>query len=202
MGKVILDISMSLDGFIAGPNDNPKQGLGEGGEALHDWLFSGELPSKFNEFFKLSSTNKEMFDKVSESTGAMVVGRRTFDLTNGWGGSHPIPDVPVFVVSHSVPDEIMEGSTPFTFVTDGVHTAIEQAKLAAGNKNVSIGTPNVAQQCIKASLVDEILIHLAPVLLGGGKRLFDHIGTEKVQLEKLTVTEATDVTHLRYRILK
>ncbi|MEC5425283.1 dihydrofolate reductase family protein [Virgibacillus sp. C22-A2] len=202
VGKVILDISMSLDGFIAGPNDNQKQGLGEGGETLHDWLFSGDIPSKFNTFFKLSSTNRKMFDEASESTGAMVVGRRTFDLVNGWGGSHPIPGVPVFVVTHSVPEKIMEGSTQFTFVTDGISSAIKKAKLAAGTKNVSVGTANVAQQCIKANLVDEILIHLVPVLLGRGIRLFDHIGTEKIQLEKIKVTEVSDVTHLRYRILK
>ncbi|MFZ0370914.1 MAG: dihydrofolate reductase family protein [Halobacillus sp.] len=202
MGKVILDMSMSLDGFIAGPNVNCKQGLGEGGEVLHEWLFSGDIPSKFNDFFKLSRTNREVFDKSFKTTGALIAGRRTFDLTSGWGGSYPIQGIPVFVLTHDPPKEIPRGETAFTFVSDGIVSAVKQAKAAAEKNNVQVmGGAITAQQCIKANLVDEILIHLVPVLLGKGIRLFDPIGPEKIQLEKGDVIETADVTHLRYRIL-
>jgi dihydrofolate reductase len=202
MGKVILDISMSLDGFIAGQNDNEEQPLGTGGAILHNWLFSGEVPSKYNGLFKLSSINREVFDKAIETTGAMVVGRRTFDIVNGWGGKHPIQGIPIFVVTHNVPEKYSEGSTKFTFVTQGIDSAINQAKTAAADKNVSVGTANIAQQCIKAGLLDEIHIRLAPVLLGEGIRLFDQIGTEQIQLESQNVIETSNVTHLKYRVIK
>ncbi|SDZ80866.1 Dihydrofolate reductase [Thalassobacillus cyri] len=203
MGKVILDMSMSLDGFIASPKDNRKQGLGEGGEILHEWLFNGERPSEFNDFFKLSIINREVFDKSFGTIGAIVAGRRTYDLTCGWGGSHPIHGIPVFIPTHDAPKEVPEGETTFTFVSDGMESVVEQAKTAADDKDVQVmGGANTAQQCMKANLVDEILIHLVPVLLGKGIRLFDSLGPEKIHLEKVDVTEASDVTHLRYRILK
>lgn len=201
MGKVILDISMSLDGFIAGPNDSRQLPLGDGGEAIHSWLFSGDQPSRYNDFFKLSSTNRDVFDEAIPNTGAMIVGRRTFDIVNGWEGNHPLRGIPVFVVTHEAPESYLEENTSFTFVTDGIEGAVQQAKEAAKGKNVSIGTASIAQQCIRAGLLDEMHLHVAPILLGKGTRLFDQIGTEHIKLEGKRFTDGSDVTHLKYRLL-
>ncbi|WP_377558912.1 dihydrofolate reductase family protein [Ornithinibacillus salinisoli] len=198
---MILDISMSLDGFIAGSNDNQKQPLGDGGQTIQSWLFSGDQPSRYNEFFKLSSTNRKVFDDPIPKTGAMIVGRKTFDIVNGWGGSHPIRDVPIFVVTHKAPETYLENNTSFTFVTDGIESAIQQAKEAANGKNVSIGTASIAQQCIRAKLIDEMHLHVSPTLLGNGIRLFDQIGTEHIKLESEKVVDGSDVIHLKYRLL-
>ncbi len=195
MSKVVLDITVSLDSFIAGPNDEV--------ERLHDWLFSGNTPSAYNDFFKLSRESARVFDKLIKTTGAIVAGRRTYDIAGGWGGSHPFHGVPLFVVSSSVPNKVSKGSTPFTFVTDGIASAIRQAQAAAGKKHVYLlGGANVAQQCLRAGLLDEIHIHLVPVLLGAGIRLFDHLGTEPIELELVSGIEAPGVTHLRFRIVK
>ena len=202
MGKVILDISMSLDGFISGPNDSRQLPLGDGGEAIHSWLFSGDQPSRYNDFFKLSSTNRDVFDEAIPNTGAMIVGRRTFDIVNGWEGNHPLRGIPVFVVTHEAPESYLEENTSFTFVTDGIEGAVQQAKEAAKGKNVSIGTASIAQQCIRAGLLDEMHLHVAPILLGKGIRLFDRIGTEHIKLESQRVVDGSDVTHLKYRLLE
>jgi dihydrofolate reductase len=195
MSKVVLDITMSLDGYIAGPND--------GVERLHDWLFSGNTPSAYSDFFRLSKVSAKVFDKFIKTTGAIVAGRRTYDLVGGWGGSHPFHGVPLFVVSSRVPNKVPKGSTPFTFVTDGIESAIRQAKAAAGKKNVYVlGGANVAQQCLRAGLLDEIQIHLVPTLLGDGIRLFDHLGAEPIELEPMRVIEAPGVTHLWFRVGK
>src|SRR5690625_1381557 len=130
MGEVFVDIYMSLDGFITGPNDNRKQPLGEGGMAIQSWLFSGDQPSRYNDFFRLSSTNREVFDSPIVNIGAMVVGRRTFDIVNGWEGNHPIQGIPIIVVTHEPPESYIEGNTRFIFVTDGVENAVKQAKEA------------------------------------------------------------------------
>jgi len=201
MGKVILDISVSLDGFITGPNDNRKQPLGEGGMAIQNWLFSGDQPSRYNDFFRLSSTNREVFDSSIPNTGAMIVGRRTFDIVNGWEGSHPIQGVPIIVVTHEVPESYIKGNTRFIFATDGIENAVKQAKDAANGKNVSIGTASIAGQCIKAGILDEMHLHVAPILMGNGIRLFEHIGTNQIKLESQQVTDGTDVTHLKYKLV-
>jgi len=135
--------------------------------------------------------------------GALVTGRRTFDITNGWNGRHTM-DVPVFVVTHSVPGEWVKAhpGSPFTFVLDGVESAVEQARQAAGDKNVAVGTATIIQQCIRAGLVDELAIDLAPCLLGGGVRLFEHLGGEPLDLECVEVIATPGVTHLTYRIIK
>jgi dihydrofolate reductase len=132
----------------------------------------------------------------------LVTGRRTFDLTRGWGGRHPL-DVPVFVVSHTVPQEewVYEGS-PFTFVTDGLESALEQAKAIAGDKDVGVVGASLVQQCIRAGLLDEIHLDLVPVLLGDGVRLFDHLGTDPIELESTRVIEGAGVTHLTFRVVK
>lgn len=201
MGKVILDISMSLDGFIAGSNDTQQSPLGDGGKAIQSWLFSGDQSSRYNEFFQLSSTNKKVFDESIPNTGAMIVGRRTFDIVNGWGGSHPIQGVPIFVVTHKAPESYLEKDTCFIFVTNGIESAVQQAKVVADGKNVSIGTATIAQQCIRARLLDEMHLHIAPILLGKGIRLFDQIGTESIKLESNKIVDGFDVTHLKYKLL-
>ncbi|GAB2551335.1 dihydrofolate reductase family protein [Gracilibacillus alcaliphilus] len=201
MSKVFLDISMSLDGFIAGTNDTPEQPLGDGGTDIQAWLFNGEQPSDYNEFFKLSSVNKKIFDTTISNTGAMVVGRNTFDIVNGWNGSHPIQGVPIFVVTHQAPAHYLEEQTSFTFVTDGVKNAVQQAKKAAKGKDISIGTANIAQQCMKAGLLDEIHLHVSPILLGKGTRLFDHLGAGSIKLESLQVIDGATVTHLMYKLI-
>lgn len=204
LGKVVTGLSMSLDGFIAGPNDGPERPLGDGGERLFNWYSSGDtdytVPSG-TMVFKLSAASAALVQEAFSAIGALVSGRRTFDITNGWGGRHPI-DVPVFVVTHSVPQEWVREGSPFTFVTDGVESAVEKAKAVAGNKDVAVGAASVVQQCIRAGLLDEIHIDLVPVLLGSGVRLFDQLGTEPVELERTRMACTPDVTHLTFRVLK
>ncbi|WP_066192727.1 dihydrofolate reductase family protein [Gracilibacillus timonensis] len=202
MNKVMLNISMSLDGYIAGNNDHPQQPLGDQGDVIQRWLFSGEETSEINSFFKLSSVDKEVFDSSARETGAMIVGKRTFDIVHGWGGSHPLANIPVFVLTHHIPTDPPEGATPFIFITDGVKEAVKQAKEAAGKKEVSVGTASVAQQCIAFGLLDGLDLHIAPVLLGKGVRLFDHIGEENIMLKSTKVIEGTGVIHVKYDIVK
>jgi dihydrofolate reductase len=204
MGKVIVELSMSLDGFVAGPNDGPDNGLGDGGEALFKWYYSGDtafpLPGT-DMVFRISRASAELLQEEWGAIGAMVAGRRMFDIAHAWGGNPP-GGGPCFIVTHTAPQEWLKEGSPFTFVADGVESAIRQAKQAAGDKNVSVGSASIAQQCIKAGLLDEISIDLAPVLLGAGVRLFDHLGTQPVQLERTRVVEAPEVTHLRFRVVK
>lgn len=195
MGNVFVTLSMSLDGFIAGPGDDVGR--------VFEWYFNGdtdyEMPSG-RRVLKIPSASAELVRELFESPGAVVAGRRLFDVVKGWDGNHPA-DVPVFVVTHNVPPEWANKESPFTFVTDGVENAIEKAKEAAENKKVCIGGgANITQQCIKAGLVDEIQIDLIPVLLGEGIRLFEHLGTESVELERTKVMGAPGVTHLRYLV--
>jgi dihydrofolate reductase len=163
---------MSLDGFIAGPNDGPERPLGDGGERLFAWYSSGdtdyEMPSG-EMVFRVSPASAELLREVHRAMGALVTGRRTFDIANAWDGRHPL-DVPVFVVTHTIPQEWVEEGSPFTFVTDGLESAVEQAKALAGDKNVAVGAASIAQQCIEAGLLDEIHVDLVPVLLGDGIR--------------------------------
>jgi dihydrofolate reductase len=206
MAKVRVELSMSLDGFIAGPNDSSENGLGDGGDALFNWYSNGDtdfpLPGT-DMVFKISRVSADFLRESWLMTGASVTGRRTFDITNGWGGVPPGGvDAPFFVVTHTVPQEWVRPGSPFTFVTDGVESAIEQAKQAAGDKHVDLMGASIVQQSIQAGLVDEIQIDLAPVLLGGGVRLFDHLGASPIELEQLDVVKGLGVTHLRYRVVK
>ena len=195
MGTVGTGFSMSLDGFIAGPGDDVQH--------VFKWYFSGDTEVKFpgGMVVKVSPASAEHLRDVFRTTGALVTGRRQFDNTQGWGGRHPL-DVPVFVVTHTVPEGWDKAGSPFTFVSDGVESAVEQAQAVAGDKNVAIDGANIVQQCIKAGLVDEIGIDLVPVLLGQGVRYFDHLGTEPIELERTRVIEAPGVTHLRFRVVK
>jgi len=202
MGKVITDISMSLDGFVAGPNDGPERPLGNGGERLFKWYFSGEVevPMPGGMVLKVSPESATLLEEAFSTTGAMVAGRRMFDIAGAWGG-HP-PGAPCFVVTHTPAQEWVKEGSPFTFVTDGVESAIRQAKKAAGDKNVAVSTASITQQCLKAGLLDEIHIYLVPVLLGAGVRLFQHPGVEPIELESMRVIESSGVTHLRFRVVK
>ncbi|MCC6457303.1 MAG: dihydrofolate reductase [Caldilineaceae bacterium] len=197
MGKVVFDMSMSLDGFIAGPNDDV--------ERLHAWLY--DLTS-WRERHGLAggqaNPDAEVLDESFRNTGAMVMGRRLFDLAQEPWGDNPPFHMPVFVVTHHAHEKmIKEGGTTFSFVTDGIESALQQAQAAAGDKDVSVaGGANIIQQYLKAGLLDEIQIHLVPVLLGGGIRLFDHLGTEHIELESTRVIDSVGVTHLRFRVKK
>jgi dihydrofolate reductase len=199
MAKVVVALSMSLDGYIAGPNDGDELPLGEGGEALFEWYFNGDTPSRHNDRFKLSKSSAEFFDAGVDSCGAVVTGRRTYDIAKAWGGNGPIPGRPVFVLTHHLPAELPETSVPYTYVTDGIESAIKQAKQAAGDKDVALAGSQAAQQCLRAGLLDEIAVSQVPLLLGGGVRLFDHIGGP-VRLDKTSVIDAPGVTHFRYRV--
>jgi dihydrofolate reductase len=204
MGKVRTGHSMSLDGFIAGPNDGPEAPMGEGGERLLAWYSAGDTEYRLpgtEMVFQVSPQTAELLRETRTTTGALVTGRRTFDLTNGWGGRHPL-DVPVFVLTHTVPQEWVYEGSPFTFVTDGLESAVEQAKAVAGEKDVGIIGASLVQQCIRAGLLDEIHVDLAPVLLGDGVRLLDHLGTEPIVLESTRVIEGAAVTHLTFRVVK
>jgi dihydrofolate reductase len=205
VGKVAMGLTMSLDGFIAGPNDGPGQPLGEGGMRLFEWYSSGdtdyEMPGT-DMVFRVSPQSAELLREAHSRMGAFVTGRRTFDIINGWGGSPPL-GVSTFVVTHTVPGKWVYEGSPFTFVTDGIESAVEQARAVAGDKNnVAVGAANIAQQCIEAELLDEIHVDLVPVLLGGGVRLFEHLGTEPIELESARVIEASGVTHLTFRVVK
>jgi len=204
MGKVSTGLSMSLDGFIAGPNDGLGSPLGDGGERLFAWYSSGDTDYRLpgtEMIFKISPQSAELLREAHSKMGAFVTGRRTFDIANGWGGRPPL-GVPTFVVTHTVPQEWAYEGSPFTFVTDGVESAVEQAKAIAEDKNVAVGAASIAQQSIRAGLLDEIHVDLVPVLLGGGVRLFEHLGTEPIGLERTRVIEAPGVTHLTFRVVK
>jgi len=203
MGKVVFNMTMSLDGFVAGPNDGPENGLGDGGDALFNWYFSGdtEVPiSDGNMVLKVSAQSAAILKQSFETYGAGVWGRRTFDIAKAWGG-HP-PGSPCIVVTHTAPQEWVREGSPFTFVLDGVESAIRQAKKAAGEKDVVVCTTSILQQCLNAGLMDEIHIDVAPLLLGKGVRLFEHLDIKPIELECLRVIQAPGVTHLGYRVVK
>lgn len=213
MGKVALDISMSLDGFIAGPNPTLEEPLGAGGERLHEWIFG--LASWREQHCESGGSRNVDDEVVAESlaaTGAVVMGRRMFSggegawdgdpNADGWWGDTPPFHAPVFVVTHHAREPLeMEGTT-FTFVTDGSESAVGQARAAAGDKNVLVaGGASLAQQVLGAGLLDELQIHLTPVLLGEGTRLLEHVDPE-VRLESTRVIESPAVTHLRFKVVK
>lgn len=198
MGKVILGIVMSLDGFVAGPNDDITH--------LFKWYFSGpvEIPVQEGRMsLKVSEKSARLLNESIQTTGAMVTGRRNFDGAGAWEG-HP-PFAPCFVLTHRGSPEWEREGSPFVFVRDGIASAIAQAKAAAGDKNVVLATPSVTQQCLQAGLLDEIHVDLVPVLLGDGIRLFDHLTAlagSPVELEPIRVVEEPDVIHLGFRVIK
>ena len=203
MGKVTFNMTMSLDGFVAGPNDNPDNGLGDGGDALFKWYFSGDTEIPISDgapVLKVSAQSAKVLKEAMGTYGAGVWGRRTFDIARAWGG-HP-PGEPCFIVTHTPPQEWVKEGSPFTFVTDGVESAIRQAKEAAGDKDVVVCTASILQQCLNAGLMDEIHVDVVPLLLGKGVRLFDHLDIKPIELESIRVIEAPGVTHLGFRVVK
>jgi dihydrofolate reductase len=213
MGKVFVDISVSLDGFVAGPSPTLEEPLGEGGEGLHEWIV--RLAS-WREKHGLSGGEAGADDEIAAEgparSGAVVMGRRMFSggdgsweddpKAGGWWGEEPPFGVPVFVVTHHVRDPLELRGTAFTFVTEGVESAVDRAREAAGDKDVLVaGGASVAQQALAAGLLDELQIHLVPKLLGGGTRLLDGLDPN-VRLEHDRVVDSPHVTHLRYHVLK
>jgi dihydrofolate reductase len=192
MTKVIFDISMSLDGFVTASNVWPEEPMGDGGQRLHEWAF-GE-----------GERNRELLAEAVNAVGAVIAGRRTYDLSVPWWGADApsgAARVPVYIVTHAEPEAVPVGGV-YTFVTDGIEGALEQAKTAAGDKDVAVmGGADIGQQYIKAGLIDEISIHLVPVLLGGTK-MFEHLGSEHIQLETAGVVETPQATHLRFRVVE
>jgi dihydrofolate reductase len=172
---------MSLDGFIAGPNETLDNGLGDGGERLHDWPFEGQVRDEFM------------------ATGALVCGRGTVEPARGWNGDHH-DGVPIFILTRRDPDSVPEHWPLVTYVAD-VRTAMTEAKRAAGDRNVLVHGAGTAQLALAAGVLDELEIHLIPVLLGHGRRLFDDLGPEHVELERTRILEGqAGVTHLHYRV--
>ena len=192
MGKVVLITTISVDGYVTGPNAGPGNGLGDGGEPLHDWYFASE-PDAYR-------------DGAFARTGAIVASRKVYDLVDGWGGSHPVGR-PVVVVTHRAPapEDVPQGTTPFTFVTTGVPDAVAAACAIAGDEHevYLMSAAEVGRQALAASVVDELRIHVAPLVLGGGTRLFDEAddGLGPIALEPIRVAASPGAAHLEYRVL-
>jgi dihydrofolate reductase len=213
MGRVVIEISQSLDGFVAGPNPTLETPLGEGGELLHKWAFG---LAAWRERHGLSggedNADSRMVAESLAATGAVVMGRRMFSggagpwdadpNADGWWGDDPPFRAPVFVVTHHPREPVSkQGGTTFTFVTEGVGAAIEGARAAAGDRDVLVyGGASAVQQALRTGLVDELQIHLVPVLLGGGTRLLDGLQPADVRLEPADMMDSPGVTHLRYRV--
>ena len=196
MTTVFTGASMSLDGYISSPADSDFA-------HLFKWYSGGdvEVPTAQPELtMHMTPENAEHFRGLIDMTGALVVGRRLFDETSGWNGNHPI-GVPVVVLTHSVPDGWPREDAPFTFVSDGIERAIEEAGRLAGDKVVGVNGGMIARQCLDAGLLDEIWVDLVPVLLGRGTPFFEQLAGAPVELEgPISVVDAADVTHLRYRV--
>jgi dihydrofolate reductase len=196
MSNVYTGASMSLDGYIAGPDES-------GFEHLFKWYGNGdvEMPTtKPDLTMRMTQENADHWGEVIGMTGALVVGRKLFDFTNGWDAEHPIGK-PVVVLTHRPPPEDWPQDAPFTFVTDGIESAIATASELAGDKVVGVNGGTIARQCLDAGLLDEIWVDLVPVLLGGGTPFFEQLAGAPVELEgPVSVTDGRDVTHLRYRV--
>jgi dihydrofolate reductase len=197
VSATVLYMSMSLDGFIAGPNEGPGNGLGDGGHRLHEWVLRG-AGGDHKEVGRPAGVNGQVFDEFM-ATGAVVAGRGTFEPAGGWGGDHH-DGVPIFVLSRHEPDSQLGHWPLVTYVRD-VRTAMTQAKQAAGDKSVLVHGAGTAQLALAAGVLDELEIHLIPVLFGQGRRLFDHLGPEHIELERTRILEGeAGVTHMRYRV--
>jgi dihydrofolate reductase len=195
MGKVITSASMSLDGFIAGPAET-------GFEHLFAWHRNGDVEVSSADprwSFSVAPASADHLREQLDRFGALVVGRRLFDLTQGWGGNHPF-GVPIFIVTHQAPVDRAHPEAPYTFVTDGLHSAVRKAKDIAGTKDVGVAAGDLARQALDAGLLDEIHVDLVPVLLGGGTRLVGDLSRTPVRLRTPRVRESAGVTHIQYTV--
>jgi dihydrofolate reductase len=191
MARVVCDMSMSLDGYITGPNDSRENPFGDGAGMLHDWIFAAA-----------TAEDRAVLQELLDDLGAIVMGRRSFDKNEGdggWGDGGPIGDTPCFVVTHHEP--ATSHPSVYTFVTDGVASAIEQAKETAGDKIVGLHGATVMQQGLPLGLVDEIRVHVIPVLLGGGTPLFAHLDSA-ITLERTSALVTPAATHLGFRVVR
>ena len=188
--STVLYMSMSLDGFVAGPNETIDNGLGDGGERLHEWVLGPASE-------QLEGVDREVVDEFM-STGAVLAGRGTFEPAQGWNGDHH-DGVPIFILSRHQPAPEFAQWPGVTYLSD-LEEAVRRAKEAAGDKDVLVHGVGMAQRSLQAGLLDEIQIHLVPVLLGEGRRLFEHLGADHIELETVSVARGQDATHLRYRV--
>jgi dihydrofolate reductase len=197
MCAAVLYMSISLDGFIAGPNEGPENGLGDGGHRLHEWVFGGG-DVDLEAIRRSGGVNGKVVDEFM-STGAIVAGRGTFEPAGGWGGDHH-DGVPIFIYSRREPGIDISQWPLVTYVTD-VETAMSQAKQAAGDKNVLVHGAAVAQLALTAGVLDELELHVVPVLFGQGRRLFEGLAPEQIELERTRILEGENgVTHMHYRV--
>ena len=194
MGKVRAHMSMSLDGFVAGPDVRREHPMGVGGERLHQWLFA--RPGDPRD----ADVAAEMFDPAN--TGAVIMGRRTFEVGVGLWGDDGTFHLPCFVVTHRAADMLVKAPTSFTFVTGGIRVALEHAQTVAGARAVNVMGATTTQQFLSAGLLDEFQINLIPVLLGAGTRLFEQINAAPLELERTRLIDSSAATHLTYRVVK
>ncbi len=195
MSATVLYMSMTLDGFIAGPNEGPGNGLGDGGTRLHEWVWPAGDADRTG---RRPGVNGQVVDEFM-ATGAVVAGRGTFEPAGGWGGDHH-DGVPIYILSRHEPDDEF-GQWPLVTYVDDVETAMAEARRAAGDKNVLVHGAGTAQRALAAGVLDELEIHLVPVLFGQGRRLFDHLAAEQIELERTRILEGEGgVTHMHYRV--
>lgn len=190
MGKLIVDITMSLDGFVAGLDINTKQPMGIGGLRLHNWIFNAK-----------TDADTQLLQEITAGTGAVIIGGRTYltAIDEAWGGQSPF-EAPAFVLLKERPTASIKG---FTYVTNGIESAVSQATAVAGDKNIWVmGGATTIQQFLKVGLIDELHIHIADVLLGAGTRLFDHLSSEHIELERIRVIQTPAATHLSFRVAR
>jgi dihydrofolate reductase len=211
MSRVTCQISTSLDGFVAGPNQSLENPLGEGGERLHEWAIATDAwRARHRREGGEHNADAEVVADVTQNVGAYIMGRKMFgggdgphdESWRGWWGEDPPFHVPVFVLTHHAREPLpMEGGTTFTFVTDGIESALEQARAAAGERDVQIaGGATAVQQYLAAGLLDELYLHTVPVILGAGERLLDGVGDPA--LEIVDVVNGPGATHVKYRVVR
>jgi dihydrofolate reductase len=199
MTRIIAGMTVSLDGYIAGPNDGRDKPLGTGGDRLFAWYSDGDTPSRLYPSFRLSQPSAEFFDEFASRCGAVITGRRTYDIANAWDGHGPLPGAPLFVLTHRIPSDVPDSDPPYTYVTGGIADAVSRARAAAAGKDVSIMGSAGVQQALREGLLDELILHQVPLLLGGGVRLLEHVeGT----LRCIRVVDAPGITHLAYEVLR
>ena len=197
VSATVLYMSMSLDGFIAGPNEGPGNGLGDGGERLHDWAMTAGGAGDVESLRRLGGVNGQVVDEFM-ATGAVVAGRGTFEPAGGWGGDHH-DGVPIFILTRHDPDDMRQW--PLVTYVDNVTRAMTQAKEAAGDKSVLVHGAGTAQLALAAGVLDELELHVIPVLFGQGRRLFEGLAAEQIELQRTRILEGEGgVTHMHYHV--